>query len=93
MNIVSIPTILAGEYEEDYQVQFNQTIRQLLGEVGWQAPNLSNADVVLISNMNFVPILPRGAFWFNTDLGKMQLIVTSAVSGVSNASVETITST
>ncbi len=92
MNIVSIPTILAGGYEEDYQVQYNQTIRQLLGDTGWQPPNLTDADVLLLSDMGFVPILPRGTFWFNTDIGKMQLIVTSAISGIANAVVETIQS-
>lgn len=88
MNIVSIPTILAGGYEEDYQVQFNQTIRQLLGDTGWFAPNLTNAEVAVIIDRDFVPILPRGCFFFNTDAGKMQMIVTSAVAGVSDAVVE-----
>lgn len=78
-NFVEILTFVEGQDPILYEMEFNQTIRQLLSSIGWVLPRLTNAEVA-----SFTSIIPRGAQWYNTDLNKMQIRTAGGV--------ETITS-
>jgi len=88
-----IPTILKGPYEEDYQRQLNQVLLESLSNNGWTLPNLTNAQVTLITSYTFERIMPVGTQWMNTTVGKMQFITVAANPlTTTNATIETITS-
>ncbi len=91
---MEIPTILSGEYEADFQQQQNQTLRTLLSTTGWRQPPLTTAQRNMILSYTWSPVLPVGTFWFNTDVGAPEVIVTQAVPSTStNATYKTYTIT
>lgn len=80
-NYVEIPTYLEQADYKNYNQEFNQTIRQLLGSDYWVMPSITTAIATALE-----PEMPVGAFWFNTSLAKMQLKTASGT-------IETVTST
>jgi hypothetical protein len=91
--VTDIPTILKGEYEEDFQRQQNQTLREVLSVNGWTLPPLTNAEVAIVTSYTFERVMPFGTQWANSDLGKMQFITIPAdPDTLTNATIETITS-
>lgn len=68
LGALAIPSYVKNENQENYNDELNQTLRRFLSPTGWTAPLLTNAQVALIA-----PIVQVGAFWFNTDIAKMQL--------------------
>lgn len=91
---MDLPTFLRGTNEEnqDYFEQQSQELNTTFTPRGWKLEILTNAIVAEISSMNYVDVLPFGTIWANSDLGKLQFIAVAAVFGVSNATVETVTS-
>lgn len=87
-----IPTILKGPYEEDYQRQLNDELQFAIGYTGYKITPLSTNRINEVSSMNFLPPLPVGTLFFDTDIAKLKVIVVAAVMGVSNATIETVTS-
>ena len=69
-----------------------QQMQSDLSDNGWQVPQLSNAEVAIVTGQTFQPIMRPGTMWFNTDLAKMQFITVQAVLNTSAATIETITS-
>jgi hypothetical protein len=91
--MTDIPTILKGEYEPDFQRQQNQALLELLSNNGWTLPQLTNADVAIITSYTFERVMPFGTQWANSDVGKMQFITIPAdPDTLTNATIETITS-
>jgi hypothetical protein len=91
--MTDIPTILKGEYEEDYQRQLNQSLLETLSNSGWTLPPLTNAEVATITSYTFERIMPFGTQWANSDIGKMQFITVPADPlTLTNATIETINS-
>ena len=88
---MDLVTYLRGVDQEDYQEQLNQTLRFNLGNNGFLLPNVTNAGVTEITNKNYVPVLPVGTTWFNTDVVAPQVITVAAVPGTSNATIMTYT--
>jgi hypothetical protein len=81
---ITIPTYIKNYDQENYNQQLNQTLRFILDtKDGFYMPSLSNADVAAM--LALVPAVQPCRFWFNTDLGKMQLLVAVGT-------VETVTS-
>lgn len=78
-NYVEIVQYLPQPNQELYNDEFNQTIRQLLSDIGWRFPRLTNAQVTA-----FTADIPIGSQWYNTDIDKMQIMTTGGI--------ETITS-
>lgn len=67
-NNIVLPTYVKNVEEETYHEELNQTLQFFLNAEGWQPPLLTNAQAAAVA-----PVLQIGAFWFNTDLAKMQL--------------------
>ncbi len=81
-NYVEIPTFIKQPNYDNYNEEFNQTIRELLGSDFWIMPNIP--DSLALNNAASVNT-PVGAFWYNSDKKKMQLKTDIGV-------VETVTS-
>ncbi len=66
------PTI---SVQENYHEELNQTLRQLIGENGWQVVNITNADLttrpILDPNLStfttVMDLAPVGTIWFVID--------------------------
>jgi hypothetical protein len=91
---MDIPTFLKGEFEEcwDYFEQQQQTLLDGLGDNGFDITNITMAQLAMITNMNFLPVLNAGRMFFVTDLlpePSWQGIQVAAVPGVSNAVIKT----
>lgn len=86
------------QYSTDFknsQVFFERLIQVMQGalsDIGWTSPNQSTANITALTLESAAPVLPVGTIWFNTDLSKLQVLVTAAVPGASNGIVETVTS-
>jgi hypothetical protein len=92
---MNVPQYLYGDIVElqRYISLLTQAMQSDLSDNGWQAPQLSTANVMVITDATFTPVMRAGTFWFNTDLMKMQFITVKAdPTGPTNASIETITS-
>lgn len=90
--MTDIPTILKGPYEEDYQRQLNQSLEFAIGQTGYKITPLTTARITQVTGMNFIPPLPVGTLFFDTTAEKLKVIVIEAVLGISNATIETVTS-
>lgn len=91
---MNIPAYMTG-YNEDYQQDLNQTLRDGLGSTGFQITSLTAAEVATVISWEFnqARLLPPGTFWFNSTLGKMQFITVSAnPDTTTDATIETVTS-
>lgn len=96
-----IPQYIYGSNEE-LQRYFALLIQQMqlaLSNNGWTVPQLTTAQIARVTQgisvpgvPYFQPVLPVGTIWFNTSIGKLQVLVTAAVPEVSNGVIETITS-
>lgn len=73
-NYVEIVQYLTQPNQEYYNEEFNQTIRQLLSDIGWRFPRLTNAQVT-----DFTADIPIGSQWFNTDLQVMQVMTSGGL--------------
>jgi hypothetical protein len=78
-----LPTYIKQDNYENYNEELNQTLRQWFNSDGFFLPSLTNAHVAAI--LALVPAVQPAKIWFNTDLGKAQLLVAVGT-------VETITS-
>ena len=52
----------------------------------------TTAEITLLLDRNALPIIRRGTVFFDTDLGKLKVIVIQAVTAISDGVTETITS-
>lgn len=52
----------------------------------------TSAEITALISMNAFPVLPVGTTWFDTTLGKLRVLVTAAVPGVSSGITQTVTS-
>lgn len=68
--------------QESYQELLNLILTQWFNDSGFSQPILTNAQVTAL--LAQTPTIPTGKHWFNSDLGKMQIMTASGV--------ETITS-
>lgn len=53
----------------------------------------TSVGITALIDMDALPVLPVGSFWFDTTLSKLVVLVTAAVPGVSNGVTEVVTST
>jgi len=87
---MNIPTILGPEYNPDYQIQFNQSLRYGLS-LGVHFEPLTAAQITNITGYESTPILPEGFMMFETDTPRMRIILTPANPGaMTNATLGTI---
>lgn len=90
---MDIPKLLKGEYDADYQEQLNQELQDGLNN-GVYNQEFTTAEITALISATTRPVIRRGTLFFNTDLGKLQVVVTAADPSVpSNGAVETVTST
>lgn len=90
---MDIPYLLTGEHDPEYQELLNRVLLDGLKD-GIYNQEFTTAEIAELTSFESQPVLRRGTQFFNTDLGKMQIIVQAAVPSTStNAVVETITST
>lgn len=75
-----LPTYVLNSNQENYNQELNQTLQEFFTPNGWQPPRLTTTEATAAA-----PFLNPGGFWFNTTLGKMQLVNNLNV-------IETITS-
>lgn len=78
---VDLPSYIEQADQENYNQEFNQTLREWFNSDGFVLPSLTAAEV--ISLLALPPVAPK--VWFNSTLGKMQILVNSTT-------VETVTS-
>lgn len=79
-NYIEIVQYLTQPSQEYYNEEFNQTIRELLSDIGWRLPRLTSAQVTA-----FTAEIPVGSQWFNTDLQKMQIMTSGGVETVQSS--------
>lgn len=84
---VSVTVDTLNENISDIQNQFNGISDGLL------LPQKTTAQITALIAMNALPVFSAGTIWFDTTLGKIVVLVTAAVPGVSNGVTETVTST
>lgn len=95
---MNIPQYIYGSNDElqRYFALLIQAMQGALSNNGWTIPPLTNAQVTIITNGTifpyFDPVMPEFTIWGNTTIGKLQFITIPAVPGISNATIETITS-
>jgi hypothetical protein len=91
---LKIPQFLYSTIEElqRFIALLVQQMQTALSDNGWQPPVLTNAMVAQITASTFLPVMQFGTFWANSDIGKLQFISAPAVAGISNATIQTITS-
>ncbi len=82
-------SIIADTLNENFQ-----DIETILNGEGLatQVSRKTTAEITAAISMNADPVLEVGAIWFDKTVGKLKVLVTAAVSGVSNGVTETITS-
>lgn len=93
---MDIPTYIAAPTYEEQQTFFQemfQTLLDGLGQQGFTITPLPTASITKLISKNYFPPLPVGTTWFNTNLSKLQVLVTAAVPNVSDGIIETVTST
>lgn len=78
-----LPTYIQNSNQENYNVLFNQIITDWFNSSGFFLPTLTNAQVAAL--VAITPAIPPCRVWFNSDLGKMQILVAANT-------VETVTS-
>lgn len=59
---MNIPTYIKNSNQENYNEELNQSLRGGLSNNGWTAPQILNADLLLVA-----PLMPDGTIWFCTD--------------------------
>lgn len=79
-NYVEIPTFIQQSSYSNYNEELNQTLRQLLGSDFWIMPSITTAQATALE-----PEMAIGAFFFNSNIGKMQLKTAAGT-------IETVTS-
>lgn len=97
---MNVPQFIYGS-NDDLQRYFALLVQYMqvnLSNNGFVLPPHTNAQVTDITNSAFLPVLPPGTQWFNSDLKKMQFITDQAIpaslpGGPANATIETVTST
>lgn len=80
---VDLPSYLKEIDQEWYNEELNQILIDWFNSSGFFLPSLTNAQVAAL--IAITPAVEPCRIWFNTDLGKAQLLVAEGV-------VETITS-
>jgi hypothetical protein len=78
-----LPTYIKNENQERYNTLFNQIITDWFNSSGFFLPTLTNAQVAAL--VAITPAIPACRVWFNSNLGKMQILVAPGT-------VETVTS-
>lgn len=78
-----LPTYIKNDNLEVYNILFNQIITDWFNSSGFFLPTLTNAQVAIL--IALVPAVQPCRAWFNSDLGKMQILVAVGT-------VETVTS-
>lgn len=91
MDIQSFNYVNIDELQRYFELLI-KTLNNGLSDNGWTVPQQSTTNITTLINRNARPILPRGTIWFDTTLGKLKVLVTQAVPGVSDGVTETITS-
>jgi hypothetical protein len=54
--------------------------------------NLTTVQIDALIAMNALPVLPLGSLWFDTTVGKLRVLTTSAIPGIANGVTEVVTS-
>lgn len=83
---ISVLIDALNEIIVDIQDQLNG-----LGTATYITP-LTTVEIMALIGMNASPVLPLGSLWFDTTLGKLRVLTTMAVSGVSNGVTQVVTS-
>lgn len=81
--------------QEEQQRYLELLVRQLqagLGKTGYTITPATSSEINTFINRNYTPILPVGTMWFDSTISKLKVIVTQAIPGVADATVEIVTS-
>lgn len=78
-----LPSYIQQKNMENYNEEFNQTLRNWFSSSGFFQPILNNTQVSEL--LTLIPAPANGTHWLNSDLNKMQFIDATGV-------VQTITS-
>jgi hypothetical protein len=78
-----LPNYIQQKNMENYNEEFNQTLRNWFSSSGFYQPMLNNTQVSEL--LALIPAPANGTHWLNSDLNKMQFIDATGV-------VQTITS-
>jgi len=99
---MNIPQYLYSTTEEQqrYFALLVQQMQMALSDNGFQIPELTAAEVAIVTNSVFLPVLRPGTLWFNSNEapnGKLQFITIQAIpagqpGGPANATIETVMS-
>ncbi len=63
--VFELPVYVENVDQENYNVELNQTLREMLSSTGWFMPTLTTAQVTELLAMDVPPQV--GTFWFNGD--------------------------
>ena len=83
INPTDLPSYLKQQSQENYNEEFNQTLRQWFSSNGFFQPTLTNVQVAALLALSPAPA--NGLHWLNSDVNKMQFIDSTGM-------VQTITS-
>jgi hypothetical protein len=83
-NPVNLPSYVKNSVQENYHEELNETLREWFNSDSFFQPSLTNAQVTAL--LALTPAIEPCRTWFNTDLGKLQILVAVGT-------VETVTST
>lgn len=86
-----IPQYLPGNNETQYNALLNQVLTTGVGYNGFQITSLTGAQITMLTSMDFIPVLPAGTMFFNSDVPAWQGVSVAAVPAISNATIVTFT--
>jgi hypothetical protein len=92
---MNVPQYLYGSNEElqRYFALLVQAMQTALSDNGWTVPQQPTTNITTITGRNFLPVMPVGTIFFDNTINKLKVITVAAVSGTSDAVVQTVTST
>jgi len=60
--LMDLPTYIQNDNQENYNQELNQTLRDNLSNNGWVVPEITMANLAIISSQ-----MPDGTLWYVTD--------------------------
>jgi len=64
VSAIQIPTYVKNSDEENYNEELNQTLQYLIGQDGWKTPQITAANLAIVSAD---PLTPDGTQWYVVD--------------------------
>jgi hypothetical protein len=70
--LTDLPAYIKNSNQENYNEEFNQTLRQWFNSNGLLLPSLTSTQVTALLALS-VPT-PAGTMWYNSTLNKLQFV-------------------